>query len=212
MQGKGGKVDRVIVVAADPGDDTGWAWFECKAEELLEGGIQGGVAQRSSCTWDAGSWEWRREGLGMNRVRWENHQANLFLGLCREVWSEADVDPEKDVFVAVVETFTLRILQMDESLLAPVRVSSKIDLLMEPSGLRRAGFSPADAKTVVTNERLRRWGLIPADQGGESGKVRHAIDAERQAVLFLKKWYSDVRFRSMYPPGLRQVPQLAEMS
>lgn len=87
------------------------------------------------------------------------------------------------------ESFVVRTLNMDESFLSPVRITAALRHRMwngirdfDGEVRRRALFkqSPADAKTAVTDERLRVWDLWTPGPD-------HARDATRHAILHLRK-------------------------
>lgn len=84
----------------------------------------------------------------------------------------------------LMEDFILRMYSKGRELLAPVRLNAMMDY-----GLRRTlhvDFShrqqPSEAKSTVTDERLKLWGFYQREGG-----LEHARDADRHAITFLRK-------------------------
>lgn len=74
----------------------------------------------------------------------------------------------------------LGLLNSDPSLLSPVRILSKLDLMANEGrfeGLDLWDYSQtaADAKSIITDERLRRWGLWVPGNNHENDACRHLI-------------------------------------
>lgn len=96
----------------------------------------------------------------------------------------------------VMEDFELRQLQVE---LSPVQIAAKVeyelhrealDGLMIPYFLQKAAL----AKTTVTNDRLKRWGLwVPGQRHARDG-IRHCITFNRRCrenrSLLLAAWPS----------------------
>jgi hypothetical protein len=175
----------VSVFAVDPGVDSGWAWLVYEVSRLDSDGALGAVRVGSglndplfrfgeiSCvdedasTWTLADW------IGAS-----SDKARRFIG-------GGDVRT-----VVVVESFSLRERTASNDLLSPVRLSAKLGLLVwlinqeEPGVVEWFWQSPSDAKSVCTDERMRRWGLWQA------GKP-HATDAIRHLILWLRKEIAD---------------------
>lgn len=83
--------------------------------------------------------------------------------------------------VVIIEDFILRLGTKDRSLLAPVRVTSALIDRLYSHGWQGeiAMQSPSDAKSIVTDERLRAWGLW--HEGSP-----HIRDAWRHMVKYLR--------------------------
>jgi hypothetical protein len=87
-----------------------------------------------------------------------------------------------DLTHIVLEDFILRERTSDRSLLSPVRLNAKLEDKFRES-MPRVELtlqSPSNAKTTVTNERLKRWGLWSVGE-------QHARDATRHLILWLRK-------------------------
>lgn len=86
----------------------------------------------------------------------------------------------------VIEDFIIRKFLSTREFLSPVRLTSGILQDIKGRGTLprdRIFFqSPSEAKGVCTDERLDRWGYTIKTQ-----KDRHARDATRHAVLFLRR-------------------------
>jgi hypothetical protein len=79
-----------------------------------------------------------------------------------------------------VESFTLQQLNMDKDLLSPVRIRAMLDFHFALDGRVLWAQSPSEAKTAITDARLRLWGLY------ESGPD-HIRDAMKHCLLWAKK-------------------------
>jgi hypothetical protein len=86
----------------------------------------------------------------------------------------------------VIEDFVLRERTKDRSLLSPVRITFGLEheLWMSPDNFFTTKQQPSDAKSTVTDDRLKRWGMWTVGQ-------QHARDATRHLILFLRKVCQD---------------------
>lgn len=101
------------------------------------------------------------------------------------------------VAAVVIEDFVLRQMRMDRELLSPVRITSAVGYAMWRKGRDYHVQSPTDAKRVCTDERLKEWGMYDP-----YGGLRHARDADRHAILFLRKAKQKAAFRAAAWPHL----------
>lgn len=173
------------VLAFDPGVTTGWCLTRTPMEPLLRNGFADTVFSHAfgfdlgQISGEDGEYDHVTAMVDLTRLAYTLHSPRL-----------------GDVFVVVMEDFILRRSEMDRSLLAPVRIFTRYEDRME--GLVRgsggkvripyAKQSPSDAKNVVTDDRLQRWGLYRPG-------MQHARDAQRHAVLFSRKWASTPALR-----------------
>lgn len=84
----------------------------------------------------------------------------------------------------LMEDFILRMYSKSRELLSPVRLNAMLDYALETQ-LRVSVThrqQPSEAKSVVTDDRLKIWGFYTSEGGQE-----HARDADRHAILFLRK-------------------------
>jgi hypothetical protein len=81
----------------------------------------------------------------------------------------------------VIEDFILRERTQSRDLLAPVRLAAKLDDRLYVTNWRGnlTYQSPSDAKSIITDERLKQWGLY------ETGSP-HIRDAWRHLVKRLR--------------------------
>ena len=184
------------VLALDPGETTGWAWCVVAYREL-------------GFVWD-GSWSWSRLfGAVIGSGRFECGQEEVYRGpiagnsaaekvmvqeahACRVLGGLIDDLHLRSkaksngvvcqVTDLVVEDFVLRERTMGRNLLAPVRLTAGIaqEVLWSEKLIGVTVQSPSDAKSVVTDERLKALGLWIRGQ-------QHARDACRHLALFLRK-------------------------
>lgn len=74
----------------------------------------------------------------------------------------------------VMESFTPREKTKDESLLAPVRIANRVEQeLTHRMPIEVLYQSPSEAKSVVTDDRLRRWGLWQVGSTHRRDACRH---------------------------------------
>lgn len=152
-------LDNPTIVAVDPGGTTGWSVMSVHPEALAG---------------DA--------SILLNIMHWshgeisgeENTQASEVLGII-DSWPGC---------VVVIEDFILRSSVTSRELLSPVRITEKIDYGMFLAGGRVPMFKqmPSEAKTSITDDRLRSWGFYQREGG-----LKHARDADRHALRWLQK-------------------------
>lgn len=88
--------------------------------------------------------------------------------------------------VVRAEDFVLRQRTMDRSLLSPVRINAKLSYALHGSDIEFDDTqSSSDAKSTVTDDRLKRWGLY------EPGRP-HRNDAMRHLILWLRHLRQDL--------------------
>jgi hypothetical protein len=96
--------------------------------------------------------------------------------------AKADNEAQRPTSEFVCESFTLLRPESDTSLLSPVRLIAKYELLRHLGyfeGATHFGYQQPSQKSIVTDEQLQRWGLWLPGQP-------HACDAVRHAVLRLR--------------------------
>jgi hypothetical protein len=89
------------------------------------------------------------------------------------------------------EGFTLRMQSTDPRLLEPVRFNAVLEDRLWGSGVPVEIQSPSDAKSTITDARLRLWGLWKP--GAEHGR-----DAQRHGLLFLRRFAGQIGIRQRY--------------
>lgn len=184
----------LVIFAVDPGYTTGWAALKVPVRRLRS---LGATRTLPRCRWRHG--EIRRSvALGdgpMAQAVDDSRHVTHILNVARKVHGEmvfdADDYPESeeegwesDEFVFVLESFTLRMLSMDSNLLAPVRVLDRIldRLYVQESRVPVFHQQPSEAKSSVTDARLKSWAMYDAHSGP------HARDADRHAIYFLRRF------------------------
>jgi hypothetical protein len=102
------------------------------------------------------------------------------------VWERSE---EEDIVVIGCEGFSLEMLTRDYWLLEPVRFLAVLEDRLEGTGVTVAVQMPND-RTVITDDRLKAWGVWKP--GAE-----HARDAQRHALRFLRSFatHKEVRRR-----------------
>ena len=179
------KEGRLVVCAFDPGIRTGWAWYDADRVDMCSLGTRGGLKSADA--------DW-----GMfDTSKGERYHIDQMVAITRGCWAWAEVDPERDTFIVTIEDFILQMLSSDRELLAPVRLTARYLDRMETSGIAIwTRTTASEAKRTVTDERLRSWNQYDSASGV------HARDAQRHAILVLRKYASDLRFREWAGVGL----------
>jgi hypothetical protein len=156
----------MIVMAVDPGQTTGWVISDLREERMAVGATHMMVKE--------GLMNYGQVGGGTT-VESECKQARFLLQACEH----------HEVELVVMESFFLFPDQghsPDPAGIAPVRIISRFEMinwLTLPT--YPITFQTPSEKSVITDERLRRWGLW------KPGKP-HANDAMRHLCVFARKW------------------------
>ena len=158
----------ISLFTVDPGVETGWCW--CLVPNVRD------PKDEMPEALDKG---WLHTGQMLGD---ENLQAMRLSSLCRRSAAFARRASHEPITTWMVcESFQLRERTSDPSLLSPVRIQSKLELLLHMKRIRVDDYTTQQPsqKSVITDERLRRWGLwLP-------GKP-HACDAMRHAAIRLR--------------------------
>lgn len=186
---------RVIVVAFDPGDTTGWSSHAAPKDLLMGGGTRTTLAAMRKAMDDEGMCAgehigWRLGQFGVGEGLDEDQQTDRMINVVRQAWGVWEVDEDRDTFFVMLEDFILRRNEMSRSLLTPVRLIAKFEYAFRRKGIYVGRQSPGDAKNVVTDARLRSWNVYQASSGV------HARDAQRHGILALRRWSSQPALRS----------------
>ncbi len=180
------------VVALDPGGTTGWSVMQVHPDALSSPSIkilenvthwaEGQVVSESSDvkveSASPARWEARKNIIKMAGPQFA-FDASSECNAVHELIALIDAWPG---CVVVTEDFILRQMNMARDLLAPVRIMAGLDYLLWKRGMVMYRQQPAEAKTTCTDARLKMWGFYTSD-----GAQRHARDATRHAITFLRK-------------------------
>lgn len=163
----------LVVVWADPGITTGWCVLRVPIRALLSLGQVGSVR----FMW------WK---VGQFRSGSTSEAVDSYLALCRAAWERAG---EEDIVVIGCEGFSLQMLSTDVALLEPVRfLAVLLDRMRAAGGEASVEVQMPGERTVISDDRLRLWGLwVPA--------LGHGRDALRHAVVFLRRFAGQEKLR-----------------
>lgn len=183
--------DTATVIAIDPGGTTGWSMVGVHPECLTtsDAKVLDNIHIHQHGQVDCGS---HRGNLGTSL-----HSGISTDGEFSGVYDLAKFIRSWPVAAVVIEDFILRQNRMDRDLLSPVRVTSALGYSLWLTGRDYHTQSPADAKRVCTDERLKEWQLYDP-----VGSLVHARDADRHAILFLRKAKAKRAFRELAFPHL----------
>lgn len=160
--------DVLPILAIDPGVTTGWSLLVLRktwcGKEIFSWPFD--VVIEHKLSWTHGEIDCGEEDLGSYQL----------MKTIRE-WPSAAV---------VVEDFILRTDRREKSreLLSPVRITANLRHHLWRLGRTMILQQPSMAKTTVTDERLKLWGCYSA-----VGGLRHARDADRHALTFIRRCY-----------------------
>lgn len=171
----------LVVCAYDPGETTGWSVWRAPLHTLVGQGTRRTLARSK---WALGQIRASTEAL--QRGEGDSEMVDKMMEVGR--WAYEEFTHEGDEFVFVHEGFKLRMMSMEDNLLAPVRVNAIWKDRLRGKGVQIYEQQPGEAKRVVTDARLNEWSVYRKG-------MEHARDAERHAILFLRKVASTPRLR-----------------
>jgi hypothetical protein len=164
------------VIAIDPGGTTGWSRMVVHPEALsnpdvsvlehIEHHMNGEIRAIPPAL--AG------KVAALNLKREERRCVNALMRDVMYPWFGAAV---------VIEDFLLRKKSMDRELLSPVRLTAALEYAVEEQEMHMTlHLQQPSEKEAASDDRLKRWKLYV-----RAGGMQHARDADRHAIIFLKK-------------------------
>lgn len=180
------------VIAIDPGGTTGWSLISIHPEALTtpDASILDNIHVHQHGEVDCGV---HRGNLGSSL-----HPGISTDGEFSGVYDLAKFIYSWPVAAVVIEDFVLGQMRKDRDLLSPVRVTAALGMMLwRKQGRDYHTQTPADAKRICTDERLKEWKMYDP-----YGGLRHARDADRHAILFLRKAKAKAAFRARAWPHL----------
>jgi hypothetical protein len=183
--------DAATVIAIDPGGTTGWSLISVHPGSLVEqdAGVLDNIFMHQHGQVDCGT---HRGNLGTSF-----HTGISTDGEFSGVYDLAKFIHTWPCAAVVVEDFTLNQFRRDRDLLSPVRITAALGYCLWRSGRDYHVQSPGDAKRICSDERLKEWRMYDP-----VGSLVHARDADRHALLFLRKCKARKDFRAMAFPHL----------
>lgn len=183
--------DAATVIAIDPGGTTGWSLISVHPESLTapDASFLDNIFVHQHGQVDCGS---HRGNLGTSL-----HSGISTDGEFSGVYDLAKFIHQWPCASVVIEDFVLRTQRMDRDLLSPVRVTSALGYSLWRKGRDYHVQSPADAKRTCSDDRLKQWHMYDS-----TGGLQHARDADRHAILFLRKAKAKRAFRAKAWPHL----------
>lgn len=160
-------VDVLPILAFDPGGTTGWSLL------VLPKQIGG-----------SDIFSWNLDSILRSRVSWIHGEVHTMGEEDKAVYQLSKMCDSWPTAAIVVEDFILRSERKEKGreLLSPVRLTAKLETYLWRQDRQMFLQQAAQAKTTITDERLQLWGCKADD-----GLPDHARDADRHAVLFLRR-------------------------
>ena len=179
------------VIAIDPGGTTGWSLISVHPEALIEpkADIFENLFTHQHGQVDCGV---HRGNMGSSL-----HEGISTHGEFSGAYDIAELIKAWPSAAVVIEDFQLRQFRQDRDLLSPVRITAAVGVSMWLDGRDYHTQQPADAKSTCSDARLKEWRMYD-----KTGGMEHARDADRHAILFLKKAKVNKRFRATAWPHL----------
>lgn len=173
----------VQVIALDPGGTTGWSLFEVHPEavsglpEHRKVSVLKNVVRWKHGQIDCGTTRGDRDlGALAGGISFTGENAGVgeILGLIRNYPNAA----------VIIEDFIIdsNRLSTDRDFLSPVRITSGVSYDLWLQNREYHLQSPSLAKTTAADPQLKAWGFY-----NRHGALRHARDADRHALTFLKR-------------------------
>lgn len=183
--------DAATVIAIDPGGTTGWSLLSVHPESLTasDASFLDNIFVHQHGQVDCGS---HRGNLGTSL-----HSGISTDGEFSGVYDLAKFIHQWPCAAVVIEDFVLRTQRMDRDLLSPVRVTSALGYALWRKGRDYHVQQPADAKRTCSDDRLKQWRMYDS-----TGGLQHARDADRHAILFMRKAKAKRAFRAAAWPHL----------
>jgi hypothetical protein len=165
------------VISIDPGGVTGWSVMEVHPEALVDTDVSilDNILNRDNGQVRAMPVEGPKKPKVRELSREERACVRAILN---------DVILRYPNAAVVIEDFILRRASMDRELLSPVRLTAALEWAIDDLPERYELFrqTPAEAKQLATDDRLKNWGLYQ-----RAGGMQHARDADRHSITFLRK-------------------------
>lgn len=170
---------RNIVIGIDPGVTTG---LSVMVVSDFSKGIDGIMAWGSDQISYGGSGNVK--DLYDGDKAFPEQEISLSIGEAILRWAK-----KNSVYLAI-EDFIIRQQNASRDFLSPVRITAGImqEIYKSGANIKVLFQTPADAKATCKDERLDSWGF-PIN----TLKDRHSRDADRHAILLLRKFMADPR-------------------
>lgn len=211
------------ILALDPGETTGWSLISLK---LVGDNISGMLPDPKNAQIAPG---WSHGQIDCGRARGQlsiDEGTADPLGGPNDIGEAMGVDDimvivnQNPTAAIVVEDFIVDFAQLkkDRSGLSPVRITARLAQTLwdqqdhdtsemaggyGPSGRRIILQDRANAKSTMNDDRLRDLGMYE-----RKGSLRHARDADRHAVYFMRRCMNSPRLRHQAWPWLFSEPEL----
>lgn len=169
------------VCAFDPGGTTGWSVMSVHPDALIDPEV---LVLDNMLNWQHGQIQCNNE-RGKYSPQFENDGIDAIMAII-DAWPGA---------LVVFEDFIMRTSRRDRETLTPVRIIAACDHQLYRRGRFMHKQQPSEAKGTCSDTRMREWGLYE-----RAGGMGHARDADRHAMLAIRKALSRAGTRHLYWP------------
>lgn len=183
--------ESATIIAIDPGGVTGWSLISVVPEVLQvdDAYILDNILRHQHGQVDCGT---RRGNLASSL-----HPGISTHGEFSGVYDLAKFIRSWPGAAVIIEDFSLRQFRKDRDLLSPVRITSALGHELWKTGRDYHVQNSGDAMNTCSDDRLREWKLYD-----ELGGLKHARDADRHSLLFLRRAKCDKELRASAWPHL----------
>lgn len=180
--------DATPIIALDPGGTTGWSLF-ILPKTITRDNVEIPVLQ--SLNFHSILELSQANQFAHGQVDCGAKCGNLYTGHHKGISTEGEaigvyklmklIDTWPDA-VIVIEDFVLRTLQKQKDLLSPVRITAALSYELWRRNRCYFAQNVSDAKSIFTDDRLKTFEVYT-----EKGAMRHARDADRHLLLFIRR-------------------------
>ncbi len=191
------ELDSLTVIGLDPGGTTGWSVMRVAYADLINAELQ---THKIVHSWYHGQVDCGtlRGNAGVSASGTGDDEMGISeTGEAAGVYVLDNLISWNVPAAVVVEDFIIdrRRLSTGRDFLSPVRVTYRLHQLQWAQRQNTWHIQPVSDKSTANDERLRRWGFFTGTHAD-----RHARDADRHALVFLRKLRGNVsRVEQAFP-------------
>lgn len=174
----------MVVIAFDPGGTTGWSVMET---------TYGGLNDQTKSLHEVVT-KWWHGQIVSNDEKIDNYE-QVATATMDEIILTAAHERGCD-FAVVIESYQIRSKRTDAETISPIRFIAALEHLVWEHNRYLAKQQPSE-KSIASDDRLESWGFYAPDG------LQHARDADRHALIFLRKLRSKKSLQRRHFPMLQ---------